>query len=213
MEKFIDEIDEPLQRSVTPTLTDLFKIFSENLLSQINVCIPAIVKKYYHNNGNAKVDAEGIFQKKYKDGKTDDAPLFYSVPVAHLRGSNSIIAMPLSAGDKVLLLFSDRSIDNYLQNGKKNYPQDLRKHDLSDAIALPCGLFADNEQLPLNNPSDIIIKNKSTEMRIKKNGRLQILNENAEFFKSLYDYMRSDLTGNLGGKIRAFRKVKSFIVG
>jgi hypothetical protein len=45
--------------------------------------------------------------------------------------------MPVDVGDYVLLLFNEKSIDSFSQIGGLVDPDDMRKHDLTDAVALP----------------------------------------------------------------------------
>jgi hypothetical protein len=54
------------------------------------------------------------------------------------------ITFPVAAGDIVLLCFAQTSLDNWLQLGGVVDPQDSRKFDLSDAIAIP-GLLSFNQ--------------------------------------------------------------------
>jgi hypothetical protein len=56
-----------------------------------------------------------------------------------MRGGGYFLSLPLAPGDTVELIFNERSIDKFVNSsaGTPVDPVDLRKHDLSDAIAIP----------------------------------------------------------------------------
>jgi phage baseplate assembly protein gpV len=58
------------------------------------------------------------------------------VPVIFPRGGGCTLTFPVKAGDECLLIFADRCIDFWWQNGGVQKPVDLRMHDLSDAFAI-----------------------------------------------------------------------------
>ena len=53
------------------------------------------------------------------------------------RTANAYIHPPIKSGDYVMLVFGERSIDKVLLSGSEVDPDDLRKHSLNDAIAIP----------------------------------------------------------------------------
>jgi len=63
-------------------------------------------------------------------------PQLELVPVFFPCGGGFTLTFPVQAGDECLLLFSDRDIDNWYQNGAWQPPYSGRTHDMSDAIAL-----------------------------------------------------------------------------
>lgn len=71
------------------------------------------------------------------DGQTiQDYPVLVDCPVFTLQGDGGAIQMPIVPGDQCVLLFSDRNIDGWFQNGSAVAPFDARCHDLSDGICL-----------------------------------------------------------------------------
>jgi hypothetical protein len=56
----------------------------------------------------------------------------------------------------VLLVFTDRSKDAWQAHGNETNPADLRRHDLSDAVAIP-GLHANNRAWSGASTSDMTI--------------------------------------------------------
>lgn len=76
----------------------------------------------------------------YEDiGKTEsmDFPLLVDLPVVFPRGGGVTLTFPLAGGDECLVVFSDRCIDFWWQNGGVQELVDWRSHDLSDAFVIP----------------------------------------------------------------------------
>ncbi|HED3533579.1 TPA: Gp138 family membrane-puncturing spike protein [Klebsiella pneumoniae] len=76
----------------------------------------------------------------YEDiGKTEsmDFPLLVDLPVVFPRGGGVTLTFPLAEGDECLVVFSDRCIDFWWQNGGTQELVDWRSHDLSDAFVIP----------------------------------------------------------------------------
>lgn len=118
---------------------------SANILGRINVCLPGVVASYDH--GARKASVRPAIRSFYIDEDTESRmsermPVIPNVPVLSVMyGSTFAVDAPLAVGDHVLLLFCDRSIDEYEQTGQDdNTPQDPRRFDLSDAVALPVQL-------------------------------------------------------------------------
>jgi len=66
-----------------------------------------------------------------------DYPVLVRVPVIVLGGGGGYTTYPIFAGDTCLLMFCDRDIDLWLEQGSTSSPPNSeRLHDLSDAVAL-----------------------------------------------------------------------------
>ena len=109
-----------------------------NALAEINVAMPATIVSY--NAGNQRATVKPSLAKRLSNGNTLQAPQIVNVPVcfpvADVGGNKAMITLPMKAGDGVLLVFSQRSIENWL-DGSKGSPDDPRMFDLSDAFAIP----------------------------------------------------------------------------
>ncbi len=133
--------------------------FILNALLSINTVMPGKVVKY--ENGFCSV--QPIFKSVFQgfDGKEviKDKDIIENVPVLHSRGGGFIVDIPLKPDDLVILLFSQRSIDNYLETDGKSTldPQDSRLFDLSDCYALPVGITKRNKPNAYSS-SDLVIK-------------------------------------------------------
>ena len=110
------------------------KGFIQNELSEVRTCLPGIVQSY---NGTSAV-VKPALPKQLANGDTLPAPQIVQVPVCFPvgMGGKAQITVPLTAGDDVILHFSERSLENWL-NGSDSAPDDPRQFDLSDCFASP----------------------------------------------------------------------------
>lgn len=88
-----------------------------------------------------RVDVQPLIDGLYDDGTTERRPPLYSVPLQMPATNNSVIWVPVSEGDILLCVFSQRSLDNFKAGvGEFQEPSDYRRFDKRDAIAIP-GIF------------------------------------------------------------------------
>lgn len=120
-------------------LTDAIGQAIRSTLNNIHTALPAIITKYDPTGPKAEVKPQ--IKKIYTDNTVIALPAIVSVPVVFPRTSRFRLSFPLEEGDGVLLVFSERSLETWLARGEDVAPQDVRKFDLSDAIAIP-GLWA-----------------------------------------------------------------------
>ncbi|WP_312297097.1 Gp138 family membrane-puncturing spike protein [Atlantibacter hermannii] len=110
---------------------------SESLSTQLRVAMPGIIQSFDPDAVTCTVlpAIRGIIPTQ--DG-TDpsDLPLLVDVPVMFPRGGGCTMTFPVKPGDECLLVFSDRCIDFWWQNGGVQEAVDPRQHDLSDAFAI-----------------------------------------------------------------------------
>ena len=116
----------------------------ENLINEAmfrtRCCIPCIVQSY--NSENNTVECQPAVRERIinEDGTIQyiQLPLLINVPVVFPGSANFDIKFPLSKNDECLVFFSDLSIDNFWQKGSVQNPVEVRRHDLSDGMAIPC---------------------------------------------------------------------------
>lgn len=120
------------ERVEVPDLAELFNRRMSEVMSKINCCHLGTVKSF--NSAKQTVTAS-INYKAIVDGKLYEYPLLLDVPIFVYKGGNASSTMPIAAGDTCILLFNDRSIDNWLTTGDvSSAPNGERVHDMSDAI-------------------------------------------------------------------------------
>lgn len=160
------------------TMADVLDRSMSWILQNVHTALPGIIEKY--DAVTAKADVSPALRKRWtSDGITTqvDMPVITNVPVIWPRTSKGAITFPLEKGDGVLLIFSERSIDNWLSKGGKSDQTDSRMFDLSDAIAIP-GLFALSESIENANSTDLQIKFGSGVILVKSGGQVDVNNGN-----------------------------------
>lgn len=128
----------------TPRLETFVENLVEGRLADVHTCLPAKVVEF--DAGQNKVSVQPLIKVSFIDddgeNQEETLPQISDVPVLYPRagGGKFAIVFPLEAGDFVTLVFAERSLDRWLSgDGAAVNPGDLRKHQLSDAIAIPGG--------------------------------------------------------------------------
>jgi len=102
-------------------------------------CIARVVR--WDSSTPREVDVQPVHLRAYTDEAgdraTDKQPVIPSVPLVYPGGGGFVVTWPMTVGDEVLLVFSDDSLDKYLQVGGQSDidPADDRRHSLTDAVA------------------------------------------------------------------------------
>lgn len=119
-------------------LAETFKSERETTKNQIRVALPGIVQSFDPDAVTAVVQPAIRSVETDNDGNrvTKNYPLLVDVPVVFPRGGGCTLTFPVKAGDECLVIFADRCIDFWWQNGGVQEPVDDRVHDLSDAFCI-----------------------------------------------------------------------------
>lgn len=116
---------------------DVVRNIVVNYMSNINTCLPATIETYDPATKKASVKP---LLKRTLNGQEIDTPVIENVPIIFPCTATAVVSLPINTGDGCLIVFSQRSIDDWLSKGGNIAPTDPRLFDLSDAIAIP-GLF------------------------------------------------------------------------
>lgn len=165
----------------TATMSDgaaLTTYFLDKML-EMRTAIPGVIKKVNVTNGSLiSVDVEVSIFKMVTDktglGVVQEAhPIITGVPFVMPWGKSAglLLSVPVNIGDDVLVIFADRSIDNWQATGKTSAPAEPvipRTHDLTDAIAIP-GIFNDvtGKTVAQYDSQAISLRNTSGSVSIK----------------------------------------------
>ena len=155
-------------------LSEPLRAAVESVMSELHVCLPGRIERYDHTEQRAEV--KPLLRRNYRDGDEPDMPVIADVPVIWPRAGGASLTMPVQAGDGVLLVFADRSIDRWLAQGGEVTPNDRRKHDLSDCVAIP-GLvpfagFGDVEAT--RDPDAVVVQYGETTWSVHDDGRVEV---------------------------------------
>lgn len=122
-----------------PTLTDVLKKAIDQTLCNVHTSMPGTIESYDSATGLASVKPS--LKRKYTgEAESIEYPVISGVPVIFPRVADACLRLPIAKGDKVLLIFAERSLDLWLEKGGIVSPEDPAKFGLKDAVAIP-GLF------------------------------------------------------------------------
>ena len=150
---------------------ELLNIIIANKIADMHICMPAKILEYDYTKQKAKVQPS--LNQKYNDGEVIELPAIYNVPVVHPASGGASITFPVNINDTVLLVFSEKSLEEWLSNGEQVTPDDPRQNNLTDAIAL-LGLNPFSKTSPAANNTDLLIKYDGSEVKLKPSGVIDI---------------------------------------
>lgn len=161
-----------------PTLAQVISQAITFVLSNVHTSMPGRVESYDQSTGLANV--QPTLKRKYaSEDEATEMPIISNVPVVMQRSSNAIIKTPLLPGDYVLLVFSERGIDRWLQNGGVVDPLDSAMFALNDAVAIP-GLYPNGEPPKPNAASTSVeISNGTAHVEVSQDGTVRMVADNA----------------------------------
>ena len=140
-------------------------------LGNIHTSLPAAIVEYDYEKQKASV--QPLLNKSWADGTETPMPILNDVPVIFPRAGGGSLTFPVRPGDTCLLVFIERSTDLWKTQGGQVTPDDNRKLDLSDAVAIP-GLFPFSESSLADNNDDMLLTYAGSKIRIKSSGDVVI---------------------------------------
>lgn len=146
----------------------------------LNTAIPAIVDEF--DVATQRVAATPAIQAKYvtpeMEVKYINYPKITNIPLALIKCPGLKITCPVKKGQNCTLIFSQRSIDNFLLDGQIHAPFDgnnpqycsIRCMDLTDAMCFP-GIITNPEAISDYNNDAIEIRNDdgTTKITVSEN--------------------------------------------
>jgi hypothetical protein len=138
--------------SQKPSISDIFSRVFSRALNDIRISLPGIVESYDSTQQKVNVSPAIKETRETETGEETEAlPVITNVPVIFPGAGVFRLTFPISAGDTGLIVFSSRSLEDWLSLGGTVEPADKRRFSLTDAVFIP-GLrpFSD----PLTSPPD-----------------------------------------------------------
>jgi hypothetical protein len=157
------------EKDVGRAVTELI----ESVLGNVHTCMPGRVESYSYAKQKATVTP--LLKRAFVDGSQLAYEPIPDVPVVFPASGVASLTFPLNAGDTVLLVFAERSMEKWLPAGGAAETTVNRLHDLGDAIAIP-GLFPLNRTSDAGNNADLQLNLGSQKITIKANGDIEIGN-------------------------------------
>jgi len=157
-----------LKNQLSEVLTDAIN----HSLGSVYTMLPGVVESYDYRLQKAVVRVS--INKVIRKGETISPPKIFEVPVVWPHTKNAIIHLPLASGDRVMVVFSCRSLELWLNSRRRQSdPGDFRKFDMSDAVAIP-GLFPFSLAADVENGDDLLIQHRRATVRLKANSAIEI---------------------------------------
>ena len=141
----------------TPDFATVIRQALDRRDSILRVSIPGIITSF--DKDTFLCNVQPLLKDVDTEGRAVDLPIINNVRLWVYRVGLAVIYLPVRVGDKVGLIFSDRSLDLWEDSDGENTldPQDTRKHNLTDAWAIP-GLYPTGDVIPSTvDPADIRI--------------------------------------------------------
>lgn len=153
------------------TMTDAIRNAVLYQLMNVHIAFPAKIVKYDYTAKKAQL--QPMVDKLFTDGSVQPMPILNDVPVVFPFSGGASLTFPVNPSDTCLVVCCERCIDNFLDSGVQQPPNDPRKWDLSDAVAI-MGLVPFNVENPATNNTDVLLTYKGSKIIIRENGDVVI---------------------------------------
>lgn len=158
------------------TLPDAIRFAILAQLNNIHTAMPGQIISYDFTTQMATI--QPCINKRWVTGAINQMPVLQNVPVIFPNSGGASLTFPVNAGDTCLLVFCERSIDDWKSNGVNANgvvtPSDPRKLDLSDGVAF-VGLKPFNSAFPpRTNNTDLLLNYAGSSVTIQPNGTILI---------------------------------------
>lgn len=153
-----------------PTFATTMDLKILKALSNIHTALPGQIEKFDGDKAQVLPLVKAIFKSETGD-VVQDLPVISGVPVMFPRWANGGICFPLKKGDTGLILFAERSIEEWVTRGVAQSPNDPRKFDLSDAIFIP-GLYPFSQKNALYKNDSLVLSHDDNSFIIKDDGKI-----------------------------------------
>lgn len=126
------------QRLGKVSLAEVIRRAIEARLAEVRVSMPGTIESFDTATQLASVrpDLKELRFDENDAEVVEPLPVISDVPVQFPRAGGFSLTVPVQKGDSCLLVFSDRSLDKWLDSGGQVDPVDARRHHLSDAVAI-----------------------------------------------------------------------------
>jgi len=146
-----------------PTLEALVQQGVRNALKDLHTAMPGIIDTFDPLTQTCTV--QPAIKRIFVGGEAVALPILINVPVSFPSAGGFSITLPVKQGDECLIIFSERSIDNWLQFGELKIPNDRRFHDLSDGVVI-MGLKSNPNVFTDYDPDNLVIRNIANDVKV-----------------------------------------------
>jgi len=146
----------------TTSIEEIIQLGIDSAFKNLHTCLPAVVTRF--DSTNQLIDCQVTLKRKLNN-ELVLLPKLVNVPIRYPKSTTFSITFPIEVDDHVLLIFSERSIDTWLEQGGIRDPFDVRKHSLSDAFAFPM-MYPQTDTIPSFDATNLEIKTNSGNTKI-----------------------------------------------
>lgn len=156
-----------------PRLEDAINAGVNAKVRDLHTALPGTILSFDTSTQLAEI--QPAIQRIYSNDRAVDLPKIINAPVAIWRGGGFSMTYPIKEGDECLIVFSERSLDRWIEEGEGKKPMHKRTHNLSDGIAFVC-LSSKPNAVPDYSDSDLQIKSDSGNavITLKSDGNINI---------------------------------------
>ncbi|NRS20582.1 hypothetical protein HP398_29625 [Brevibacillus sp. HB1.4B] len=158
----------PINERLKNNEIEFNNVLMDRIFNQLRVSVPGIIQEFDPVTQTATVQValrEHVRQENL-EYQWVPIPLLLDVPVQFPRGGGYVLTFPVKQGDECLVVFSDMCIDAWFSNGGVQNQIDKRRHDLSDAIAIP-GLWSQPNKVEQYSTKHVELRNEKRTMFIR----------------------------------------------
>lgn len=156
------------------SLRSFIRSHLDNLQTQLFTQLPAVVTDVSQYQSQNIVSVKPVIDFMFSDGQISECPEIFNVPVINPSAGGGLLSFPIQVGDTVLVEFSMRSIETWLEgSGESVTEPTMRTHDMSDGMAI-IGLYTKSSHLS-PDPKDVVLKFKDNSIRLKEDGNVEII--------------------------------------
>jgi len=145
--------------SRSPEPQEVLRAAMEYALADVHTALPGRVEAY--DPATQKADIKPLLKRLVatEDGDEllEELPVLPQVPIVFPRTTAFHLTFPVEPGDHVLLVFNERSVDNFIAgDGEDTDPDEYRMHDLSDAVAF-VGFYPDSKAIAEPSANSLVL--------------------------------------------------------
>lgn len=147
-------------------IENLLRKVSSNIKSDIRVALPATILSF--DPDKQTVVCKPLIRELVNTNGTaryEELPELRDVPISIPRAGNWAITLPIKPGDECMVIFQDLCIDGWWFRGGIQNWNDLRRHDLSDAIAI-FSPWSQPNIIPSYNTNNLEVRNLDNTVKI-----------------------------------------------
>lgn len=166
--------------TTTPTMAEIIDAAMESRLLDVHTCLPGKINSYNPATQTADIELQVKRMLEGQDDKftTEDLPVLPNVPIIFPRGGGYYAAFPMKAGDPVVIIFSEASLDQYRSKASLTTPGDARRHTLMGGVAYPCDITNTGILAPTDiSSSYLVVGKEGGEKAVFRTNRIEVTDD------------------------------------